>query len=135
VQFSATQNKGTSIRTATLTIGGQVFTVSQSGTCTYSLSASSQTLSASGGAGSTKVTSKPTCAWTAASGASWLTVTGGSSGSGNGTVSFSADANPLSTTRTGTMTIAGQIYTVTETGETTASGHPGQPKNFRITGN
>jgi len=42
-------------------------------------------------------------------------VTGGSaSGSGNGTVSYTAAANTATTARTGTLTIAGQTFTVTQ---------------------
>ena len=52
--------------------------------------------------------------WTAATNFSWLHVTA-SSGSGNGLVIFTFDANP-GATRTGTLTIAGQTVTVTQAG-------------------
>jgi len=42
---------------------------------------------------------------------SWIGVTSGASGSGNGSVGYSVDANP-SPARTGTITIAGQTFTV-----------------------
>jgi hypothetical protein len=45
--------------------------------------------------------------------ASWITVTTGSSGSGSGTVTFSVAAN-TGGDRTGTLTIAGRTFTVTE---------------------
>ena len=44
----------------------------------------------------------------------WLTVTSGASGSGTGTVAFSAAANPRRAARTGTITIAGQTFTVNQ---------------------
>jgi hypothetical protein len=44
---------------------------------------------------------------------SWITITGGTSGSGNGTVTYSVTAN-TGPTRTGTMTIAGQTFTVNQ---------------------
>ncbi len=47
---------------------------------------------------------------------SWITVTGGSSGNGNGTVDYTVDANPDATQRIGTITIAGQTFTVTQSG-------------------
>lgn len=56
------------------------------------------------------------CAWTAASNASFITVTGGASGSGNGTVSYSVAANTGTASRNGTLTIAGQTFTVTQAG-------------------
>ena len=45
---------------------------------------------------------------------SWLTVTSGGSGTGNGTVGFSAAANPTAQTRSGTLTVAGQTFTVNQ---------------------
>ena len=47
------------------------------------------------------------------SNASWMTVTSGASGSGPGTVAFSVAAN-TGAARTGTLTIAGQTFTVTQ---------------------
>lgn len=62
----------------------------------------------------TVAVSSPTgCSWTAASNAGWLQITNGASGSGNGTVRYRvSDFNGNS--RTGTMTIAGQTFTVTQ---------------------
>ena len=72
---------------------------------------------AGGGTGSTGVTSPAGCAWTGVSNnTSWLTVTGGASGSGSGTVAFSAAANSSTSSRTGTLTIAGQSFSVTQPG-------------------
>ena len=58
------------------------------------------------------------CSWTGVSNnTSWLTVTSGASGSGNGTVAFSAAANASTTQRSGTLTVAGQTFTVTQAGD------------------
>ena len=84
--------------------------------CSFSLSPASQTYSSSGGAGSVSVSAGSTCSWTAVSGASWLTVTAGSSGAGPGTVSFAVAANAGSTSRTANLIIGGQDFTVTQTG-------------------
>ena len=66
-----------------------------------------------GGTGSTAVTAPAGCAWTGVSNnTSWLTVTSGASGSGTGTVAFSASANPTTSARTGTLTIGGQTFNV-----------------------
>ena len=59
------------------------------------------------------VTSGTGCDWTAASQAPWITVTNGASGSGNGTVRLSVAANSGSQ-RVGTVTIAGETFTVTQ---------------------
>jgi hypothetical protein len=67
-----------------------------------------------GGAGTpVAVTAGNGCTWTATSNAAWLTITSGASGSGNGTVTFTIAANTGSS-RTGTLTIAGGTFTVTQ---------------------
>jgi hypothetical protein len=54
------------------------------------------------------------CIWTAVSNnTSWITVTGSASGTGSGTVTYSITAN-TGAARTGTITIGGQIFTVTQ---------------------
>jgi hypothetical protein len=54
------------------------------------------------------------CSWTAASNDSFITINDGASGSGNGTVSYTVAANPDPTPRTGSITIAGQTFTVAQ---------------------
>ena len=86
--------------------------------CTYSLSSTSQAFNSNGGSGSVGVTpSSSICSWIAISDNSdWITITSGSSGSGNGTVFYSVSANTGSSSRTGTITIHGdRAYTFTIT--------------------
>ena len=72
------------------------------------------TYSAAGSQTVTVTAASGTCAWTAVSNnTSWLTVTGGATGTGNGTVTYSITAN-TGAARTGTITIGGQIFTVTQ---------------------
>ena len=86
--------------------------------CVYAIA----TASRSGGSGSTTgtvgVTAGSGCAWTAASDSAWLDVTGGASGSANGTVSYSVDANPTTAQRIGRLTIAGKTFTFTQAAAT-----------------
>ncbi len=119
VNYSVAANPGTTSRTGTLTIAGQMFTVTQAGTpsCSYSISPTSQSSSSSGGTGSVGVTASSGCNWTATSNASWITITSGSNGGGNGTVNYSVAANSGTTSRSGTLTIAGQTFTVTQGGQ------------------
>jgi Zn-dependent metalloprotease len=86
------------------------------GTCTFSISPTSASQPAGGGTGSVTVTAGAGCTWSAVSNATFITVTAGSSGSGNGTVSYSVAANTATTSRTGTITIAGQTFTVSQAG-------------------
>src|SRR5262249_51261142 len=83
-------------------------------TCNYVLSATSLNASTTGDNLSVGVTTDSACSWTAASNASFITVTSGASGSGNGTVALSVAANSSGGTRSGTVTIAGQTVTVTQ---------------------
>ena len=80
------------------------------------MSPTAATLTSAAGSSTTGVTAPGGCNWTAASNAAWLSVTGGASGSGDGTVTFSATANPSTAQRVGTLTVAGQTVTVTQTG-------------------
>jgi hypothetical protein len=84
-------------------------------TCSYSISPTSRSIGSGGGSGSVSVTAGSGCSWTARSNSSWLHVTGGASGSGPGTVSYSVDANSGGA-RTATLTIAGNTFTVSQTG-------------------
>jgi hypothetical protein len=85
-------------------------------TCIFSLSPTSATIAQGGAAGSVTVTATAGCAWTAVSNnTGFLTITSGASGTGNGTVNYSVTAN-TGGARTGTMTIAGQTFTITQPG-------------------
>jgi hypothetical protein len=117
VGYSVSANGSTSARSATITIAGRTFTVSQAGvSCTYSINPTSASYGSSGGSGSVSVTAQSGCAWTASSNAGWITVTSGSSGNGSGTVGYSVSANGSTSARSATITIADQIMTVTQAG-------------------
>ena len=114
VTFTAAANTGPA-RTATITIGGQIHTVTQSSGCSYSLSSTSLSLGKNQSSGRTvNVITTPGCTWTATANASWLTITEGASGSGNGTVRFDVDRNDTNNPRIGTLTIAGITFTVNQ---------------------
>jgi hypothetical protein len=115
VGMSIAANSGAA-RAGTATIAGQTFTVNQAAfvaPCTYAIDPTSQSVAAIGGTGTVSVTTTSACTWTASSNAPWLTVTSGAAGTGNGTVGFSAAAN-IGASRSGTLTIAGQTFTVTQ---------------------
>ncbi len=81
--------------------------------CVAALNPSSATVPASGGTGTIPVTAADGCSWTAVSNATWIAITSGASGSGSGTVSFTATADS-GAQRAGTIAIAGQTFTVTQ---------------------
>ena len=119
VSYAVAQNPSATSRSATVSINGQtltqIFTVVQGGACSYSLQQASQGFVAGGGSGAATVLAPGGCAWSAASNASWVTVMPGAGGSGNGNTSYTVAANS-GPSRTGTLTIAGITYTITQAG-------------------
>jgi Putative binding domain, N-terminal len=83
--------------------------------CVFSLNPPSISFGTSAGTSSLTVVTTNVCGWQAVSNASWITITGGLSGAGNGTVSFNIDAN-AGAPRVGTLTVAGQTFTVNQAG-------------------
>lgn len=117
VTYSVAANTSASTRTATLTVAGSAVTITQEGVaCTYAISPMNASLDADAATGSVAVTSATGCAWTASSGVPWITVTSGASGSANGQVRYSVAANTSTAPRTGTVTIAGHVFSVTQAG-------------------
>ena len=90
--------------------------------CTYAISPASQSAGSSGGPGTVSVTTSSGCAWTAASNVSWITLTSNSSVTGPGTVNYSVSAISGTASRTGTITVAGRTFTVTQSGSGSSSG-------------
>jgi hypothetical protein len=119
VNFSVTENTSSNPRMGTISVSGSStpFTITQAAlSCNYSIAPTGLNVGSGGTNGSTSVTVQNNCAWSASSNANWITITGGASRSGNGTVSFSVAANGSTNSRTGTMTIAGLTFTVTQDG-------------------
>lgn len=84
--------------------------------CTYGINPSSVSLSGSGTIAPVSVTvsAGSGCNWAASSTDNWIHVESGATGSGNGVVSFTVDANPDAMARGGTLSIAGQTFTVNQ---------------------
>jgi hypothetical protein len=75
--------------------------------CTVSISPTTQSIAPGGGTGSVIVTAGPGCAWTAVDNATWISITAGSTGTGNGTVNYSVMPDVTASARTATLTVAG----------------------------
>jgi hypothetical protein len=104
--------------------------------CVYTIAPLSKGFKASGGTGTVNVSTQEGCSWTAVlitttttsilpaptsttttnNDTGWIIITSGSSGIGNGKVSYTVVANTSTSSRTGIMTIAGEKFTVTQTG-------------------
>ena len=87
--------------------------------CVYTLNPASLTLPATAGTGSISVTTSPGCSWTALANGAFISLTN-AAGTGSGVVTFNVTAN-AGAVRTGTITIAGQTVTVTQSALPTLS--------------
>ncbi len=86
--------------------------------CTFATTPAGQSFGAGGGTGSVSVTAGSGCSWTASNPASWVTITSGASGTGNGTVNYSAAPNTTTVSRTAGLTVAGTVVTITQAAAT-----------------
>ena len=132
VNYSVSSNAGDFSRIGTITIAGETFTVTQDGistSCTSSISPTNKSFGSGSDSDSVSVTAPDGCGWTATSNDSWITISSGNSGSGNGTVNYSVSANASDFSRTGTITIAGETFTVTQDGISTSCTSSISPTN------
>ncbi|HEX8289895.1 MAG TPA: S8 family serine peptidase [Pyrinomonadaceae bacterium] len=79
--------------------------------CTYTLANNTITVPTKGGMFTVNVTAAPNCDFSVKSNAKWIQILGEDVSSGNSTLNFRVKVNPT-VTRIGTITIAGQTYTV-----------------------
>jgi glucose/arabinose dehydrogenase len=103
---------------------GEIYVVNLDGTierivsatppgCSYAINPTSASFGVSASGGTVSVTAPAGCPWTAVSNDTWIVMTSGASGSGNGTVSYSVAQYTLKRKfRTGTITIAGQTFSI-----------------------
>lgn len=81
-------------------------------TCTYAVSPATRSVASGGGAvGSFAVNTGSACTWSVSTAASWLTLSGATTRTGSGTVSYTAAAN-TGAARNGSATIAGTAVSV-----------------------
>ena len=98
-------------RSANILVAGNSVTVNQAATCSYAINPGGQAFTASGGSGTVTVTAPAGCTWSASNTLPSVSFTGGSSGSGNGVLSFLVAAN-AGTDLSGTFTVAGLSFDV-----------------------
>ena len=100
-------------RSATLTIGGQTFTVTQAVSCTFAIAPEVITADAAGGSTQVAVTAPAGCAWTKSKDVGWLSLQSQGPETGNGVVVVTVDEN-RGAARVGTATLAGRTLTVNQ---------------------
>jgi len=117
ISYALAANPSPAERTGTLQLGDQLFAITQKGiTCTYTLSPSSRFHGFGTVAGSVKVTTKGECPWIVQNTNSWITVTSDTTNAGSANVTYTLAANRNLGHRTGLLTIADQLYSVTQWG-------------------
>ncbi len=118
VAYSVPANSSTSSRSATITVTGggitRTHTISQSG-ATLSLTLGDSSQSFSGGSGTHSFSVSGNVSWNASDSASWVNITSGSSGNGNGTIAYSVLANSSTSSRSATIAVTGGGITRTHT--------------------
>ena len=130
MNYSVAANTGSAARSATLTVGSATFTLTQSGACTFDVSPASR--------GSSRGRYRERHG----DERKRMLVDGHTigildhdyqrlSGTGSGTVNYRVSAYTGSSSRTGSLTVAGQPVTVTQSGVTTT---PNAPVGLRIVG-
>jgi hypothetical protein len=102
-------------RTGTVTIAGHTLTINQSSLCSWVFAPTSTDLPRSGGTGNVLVIVSGACSWTAVPNVSWIQITAGASGTGNGLLQFVVPSNP-NAARTGIIAIGGVNYNVHQAG-------------------
>ncbi len=85
-------------------------------TCTYVVGPGSQTVGSGFSSQTQTITTGSSCSWQAISNVPWIAITSPSSGTGTGTLTYQVFANPGTVPRVGTLTIAGQLITITQNG-------------------
>lgn len=117
VAYTVGANPGSASRSGGISIADRFLPVNQGGAaCTYSLPPMAQSFTASAGSATIQVQAPDGCAWSASTGDNWMQITGPASGSGDGTVAYTVGANPGSTSRSGGISIAGQVVAITQGG-------------------
>ena len=82
--------------------------------CTFQVAPATTSVGAAGGNVNITITTSAQCAWTAQVNAPWLSIVSGASGTGNGTAVVAGSANPDTTPRQGSVTVAQQTVTLTQ---------------------
>jgi len=117
VTFAIDSNPSSIARSGFVMMADQLFTEVQRGApCNYSVSPTNRNHGYTGtSTGMVTVTVAGDCPWTVSNTNTWITITN-LSGSGPGTVFYSADPNPTTLPRTGVVVIASQLVTISENG-------------------
>lgn len=109
-------------REGSLDIAGiRVVVIQVAAGCTFVVAPASIHAGAPPTFGSLTVTTNIGCSWSAFAAEPWITLTG-TTGTGSGSVAYALAVNPLTSSRHGTITVAGQIIPVLQRGRNATPG-------------
>jgi len=127
VDFTVAPNTDSTTREGSLTVAGQTVGLAvapPAPNCTYAVNPQTASVDSNAGTGTIGVATGGSCAWSATANAAWITITSGALGTGAGTVHYSYAANTTSASRTGTISIADQTVTITQSAPCTFTVKP-----------
>jgi hypothetical protein len=132
VAFSVASNPVPVPRSGAIGIGTEAVQINQEAApCRFSLNRSEDSVAAAGGGLTVQLETLTGCNWSATSDVPWVGISSGQSGGASGAVGLQVSANS-GAARTGTVRIAGQVFTVRQsaagaTGPTPAPPNPVTP--------
>lgn len=114
VEFRAAANTVPSMREGEIVVNdNRVRVMQEAAPCRFTIAPDNQNVNSSAGTASVAVSTLNGCTWTARSNVSWITITSGAQGNGNGAVALRIAASN-GASRTGTVTIADLTHTITQ---------------------
>ncbi|MCX6596764.1 MAG: BACON domain-containing carbohydrate-binding protein [Acidobacteria bacterium] len=115
ISFSVTGNPGVAPRVGQWTVGDKTIAVTQAADCSFTLTPASASLPAARTPSSFLINANANrCAWTAVPQDSWLTVSLGGSGTGDGTSGYTAEQNLTPAARTSSILVVNRSHTVNQ---------------------
>ncbi len=109
---------------AGLASGSYSVALAAASTCTYSLVPSSGAAPPQGGNGSFQINTQAGCVWSSDTTSPWISLAEPRSGTGTGTVSFTAASNSNAASRAGSIIAGGQTFNLTQAGQSTCAASP-----------
>ena len=85
--------------------------------CEFAILPASQSIGSSGGAGVVEISTRLDCLWTVVANVPWVIITSNDSGTGRRVVYYLVRANPSTSSRQGTLTVAGRTSKITQAGQ------------------
>jgi hypothetical protein len=117
ITVTTSPNPGADPRSVVISVGGQQVVLTQAGAaCTYAVSPASVDVPAEARSGALQVQAGASCSWTASTADPWITLSGGTSGSGGGTFSYRTAANDSLQSRAGVIQVGGARFAVRQSG-------------------